>query len=107
MDFKINIKPLSVNEAFKGRRFKTDKYKAFEKEMMLSIPSSSKVVKTPIRLNITFGFSNVLSDIDNPLKATIDVLQKKYRFNDRDVYELNVIKEIVKSGSEFIKVKIN
>lgn len=107
MDFKVNIKPLSVNEAYRGRRFKTDKYKSFEKEMLLTIPGSSKEVKTPIRLNITFGFSNMLSDIDNPLKATIDVLQKKYNFNDRDVYELNVLKEIVKRGSEFIKVKIN
>ena len=28
---RINIKPLSVNEAWKGKRFRTDKYKAYQK----------------------------------------------------------------------------
>ena len=32
----VNIKPLSVNQAWAGRRFKTPKYKAFEKEMLLN-----------------------------------------------------------------------
>ena len=29
----IEIKPLSVNTAWKGRRFKTDAYKAYEIEL--------------------------------------------------------------------------
>ena len=36
---RIDIKPMSVNEAWKGRRFKTDKYKGFEKEMLLKLPN--------------------------------------------------------------------
>jgi len=27
---KINIKPLSVNDAWKGKRYKTEKYKNYE-----------------------------------------------------------------------------
>ena len=35
---KINIKPLSVNKAWQGKRFKTKKYKAFETELLLKLP---------------------------------------------------------------------
>ena len=103
----IQIKPLSVNQAWQGKRFKTPKYKGFEKEMLLKMPSIEIDFKMHLRVDITFGFSNSLSDIDNPLKPTLDCIQKKYGINDRNIYELNVIKEIVKKGNDFIKISIN
>lgn len=106
MVIKVEMKPLSVNEAWQGKRFKTPLYKSFEKEILLRMPKIKIDFKKPIKMEITFGFSNPLSDIDNPLKPTLDCLQKKYGFNDRDIYELNVKKEIVKIGKEFISVKI-
>ena len=45
-------------------------------------------------------------DIDNGLKPLLDILQKKYKFNDRDIYKLNVTKQIVKKENEFIQIKI-
>ena len=102
---KINIKPLSVNQCWQGRRFKTKIYKGYEKELLLKLTKIS-VPNKQIGLNIVFGFSNKGSDIDNPLKPFLDILQKKYNINDRDIYELNVKKEIVKKGSEFISFKI-
>jgi len=106
MVIKVLIKPLSVNQAWQGKRFKTKSYKAFEKEIILKMPKAKIEFKKPLKVNITFGFSNSLSDIDNPLKPTLDCLQKKYGFNDRDIYELNVKKEITKIGNEFISVQI-
>lgn len=103
----IEIKPLSVNQVWQGKRFKTPKYKWYEKELMLKLPPIKIDFKGDLRIDITFGFSSSLADIDNPLKPVLDVLQKKYNFNDRQVYELNVKKEIVKKGKEFIKLKIN
>jgi len=103
---KININPLSVNKAFKGRRFKTDEYKRYEKELLYLLPAL-KVPKGELFISLSFGFSSKLKDIDNPVKLFIDILQKKYNFNDRDVYKLNVTKEIVKKGKEFIKFKID
>ena len=102
---KINIKPLSVNQCWQGRRFKTKIYKGYEKELLLKLVKID-VPNVSIGLNITFGFSNKLSDIDNPLKPFLDILQKKYKINDRDIYELNVKKEIVKKGDEFIFFEI-
>jgi Holliday junction resolvase RusA-like endonuclease len=101
---KLNIKPLSVNQAWQGRRFKTKEYKQFEKDMLLMLPK--KRFNPPFKVAFVFGFSNSLCDIDNPLKLTIDVLQKKYGINDRDILELSVKKEIVKKGNEFIKFSI-
>jgi len=103
---KINIKPLSINQCFQGRRFKTDKYKQYEKELMLLLP----ILNVPnglLEVVITFGLSSKLNDIDNGLKPFIDILQKKYLFNDRDIYKLVVEKKIVPKGSEFIECEIN
>ena len=62
--------------------------------------------KPPFKVNYVFGFSNKASDLDNPVKVLTDILQKKYGFNDKDIYEMNVKKKIVKKGEEYIKFKI-
>jgi Holliday junction resolvase RusA-like endonuclease len=101
----INIKPLSVNEAWQGKRFKTAKYKAFEKEMILTLKAGI-CPKENIAIYLKFGFSSKLSDIDNPIKMVLDIAQKKYGFNDRDIVELSVTKNVVKKGEEFITLII-
>lgn len=102
---KIIIKPLSVNDAWQGKRFKSKAYKAYENEIIPKLPEL-KVPNCNIELEITFGFSNSASDIDNPAKPFIDCLQKKYKFNDNQIYKLVLYKEIVKKGEEFINFDI-
>lgn len=101
---KIKIKPLSVNQVWQGRRFKTKHYKDYEKQLLFLLPGNA--IKGNLRIDITFGFSSKLSDIDNPLKPFLDVLVKRYDFDDRDIFELNVKKEIVKKGEEYISYNI-
>lgn len=98
---KVNIKPLSVNDAWKGRRYKTDAYKAYEKYVLLILPKKS-IPNGKLKLSIHANVSNTQSDIDNPVKPFLDILQKKYGFNDSRVYELNVKKSIVPKGKEHI-----
>lgn len=102
---KINIKPLSVNECWQGRRFKTKEYKQYEKDLLLMLPNIKLKIQR-VSIDIVFGFSNSLCDIDNPLKPFLDILQKKYNINDRDIYKLIVSKEVIKKGNEFIKYQI-
>jgi Holliday junction resolvase RusA-like endonuclease len=102
---KINIKPLSVNAAWKGKRFKTKKYKVFESHLTYLLPRF-EMPPAPYKITFVFGFSSPLSDLDNALKCTIDVLQKKYIFNDKEIFELSVKKEMTTKGNEFIKFKI-
>ena len=102
---RVEIKAVSVNQCWRGRRFKTDKYKAYEYELMPLLPVLS-VPNGLLHVQIVFGLSSKLNDIDNGLKPFIDILQKKYNFNDRDIYKLTVEKEIVKKGSEYIEFEI-
>ena len=102
----VNIKPLSVNNAWKGRRFKTMEYKSYERAVLLMLPKRIDIPEPPFSLNLEFGYSSKLADIDNGLKPFIDILQKKYGINDKDIYHLQVLKTIVKKGEEFVKFKI-
>lgn len=99
---KIQIKPLSINSCWRGQRFKTPAYKAYETELLYRLPKIT-LPQPPYKLSLSFGFSNKLSDLDNPVKAFTDVLQKKYGFNDRDIFELHVLKQIVPRGAEFVE----
>lgn len=100
---KLHIKPLSVNECWQGKRFKTAKYREYERKLLLMLPT----VKIPqvSSICITLGMSNSASDLDNPIKPILDILQKKYDFNDKDIFILKIEKKNVKKGREFIEIK--
>lgn len=102
----VDIKPLSVNKAWQGKRFKTKDYKNFEKNMLLLLPNNLKVSNGNLLVELTYGFSSKLSDIDNPTKMVLDCLCKKYGFDDRQIYKLIQEKKIVQKGKEFIEFKI-
>jgi len=99
---RVEIKPLSVNQAFQGKRFKTKLYLAYEKEMYFKLKPMT-LPEAPYHLKIDVGMSSSLADIDNFLKPFIDILQKKYGFNDRDITKLSVMKYKVPKGQEFIE----
>jgi Holliday junction resolvase RusA-like endonuclease len=103
---KLNEKPLSVNQAWQGKRFKTQAYQDYEKNIMLRLPAGKVDPAAMLRVEFFFGFSNKASDLDNPVKLLMDIAQKKYLFNDSHVYELNVRKCIVKKGEDFIQMGI-
>lgn len=102
---KIKTKPLSVNECWQGKRFKTKKYKDYEKFLLFSLPKI-KIPSPPLEIIFHFGFSSQLSDWDNPIKPLQDVLQKKYNFNDKDVFKATIEKEIVKKGDDYFAFEI-
>jgi Holliday junction resolvase RusA-like endonuclease len=106
IQFKLNEKPLSVNEAWQGKRFKTAIYKSYEETILLTMPKGKVDPDEILRIEFFFGFSNKASDLDNPVKLLLDIAQKKYGFNDKNVFELNVRKCIVKKGEEFIQMGI-
>ena len=97
---EIKIKPLSINSAWRGRRYKTPEYKQYERDVCLLLPKKITITN---KLFLEFGFSSRASDIDNPIKNLLDILQKKYKFNDNKIYSLHIEKEIVKIGDEYIK----
>jgi len=102
----IRIKPLSVNEAWQGQRFKTRNYQDYERRALLLLPPILDIPAGDLSIVLEFGFSNRASDLDNPVKPIMDILQKRYGFNDAQVMHYQLIKKIVPKGSEYIAFSI-
>jgi len=105
MNIELKIKPLSTNEAWKGRRFKTDKYKSFENTVLWMLPKFKGEIPELISIDLHFGFTSKNSDLDNPVKMILDILQKKYGFNDNRIYELNIRKSDTKEPFILITIR--
>lgn len=111
MNHQIQIKPLSVNKAWKGKRYKTAEYDKYISDILKLLPNTIEIPDPKnIKLAIEWGFSTRASDCSNPIKLFEDCLVKKYKnkygVDDRNIYELHVFKAIVKKGEEYIKFKI-
>src|SRR3990167_7991757 len=104
---RIDIKPLSVNRAWVGRRFKTPEYKAYEEELLYMLPKRPKLPVGQLLLRLTIGVSNKAFDLDNSVKLILDILQKKYDFDDKRIYGMDLWKEDTKKGEEFIEWDIS
>ena len=102
---RLDIKPLSVNEAWQGRRVKTKAYRNFEKSILLML-RPMEIPEGKLQLYLKWGFSSAGSDWDNPIKPFQDCLQKKLGFNDNRVFRGIVDKVKVKKGDEFIEFEI-
>lgn len=103
---RIDQKPLSANSAWRGKRYKSELYKKYEYTMMYLLPKGIEIPDGKLTLCLIFGLSNSGSDLDNPVKQFQDCLSKKYKFNDNLIYRLEVDKEIVPKGKEFIEFEI-
>jgi Holliday junction resolvase RusA-like endonuclease len=106
MKHKLNIKPLSVNQAWQGKRFKTPLYKKYEQDCLFMLPNL-KLGLPPYQINIEVAYSTIAADLDNCIKPMIDILQKKYNFDDKHVYRLVAEKKVVKKGNEYIVIEIS
>ena len=102
---KVRIKPLSVNQCWQGKRFKTPKYKDYEEELLWILPPLD-IPNVPLSVFYRFGVSSKLSDWDNPIKPFQDIMQKKYGFDDRNIFQATVEKVLVKKGEEFIEFEL-
>lgn len=101
----LDIKPLSVNECWRGQRFKTDKYIYYATWVTIHLPNDIIIPTGLFKVYYEFGMSNHASDWDNPCKPLQDILQERYKFNDKNIMEATVRKVIVPKGTEYIKFR--
>jgi len=102
---RLKIKPLSLNECYRGRRFKTPLLEAFKEEVCYLLPKKNITFKK-IKVIYIFGVSSKNADGDNLIKVFQDALSQKYAFNDKQIYKWDVEKVDVPKGSEFIEFDI-
>jgi len=103
---RISIKAISVNSCWQGRRFKTPLYTAYEEEVLYLL-KKEKISSGKLFLRLTVGISNKNADLDNVVKPFVDILQKKLGFNDKQIYIMDLAKEDVKKGEEFIDYELS
>lgn len=103
---QVQIKPLSVNKAWKGRRFKTDDYTNYEQACAILLPESIEIPEGALEVFFEWGVSSKGADYDNPVKPFQDILQARYGFDDRRIVAAHISKVLVKQGDEYIKFKI-
>lgn len=102
---KIKVKPMTMNQAYTGKRFKSNLYKSYITACMIRL-RPMKIPDGELELHLQIGVSNRGFDVDNCAKPFIDILQKKYKFNDNRIYVLNIMKKIVPKGQEYISFDI-
>lgn len=106
LPIRMEVKPLSINQCWQGKRYKTDAYKKYEAVLLMTLPKMD-LPEPPYQIYFKFGFSSASSDYDNCIKGTQDILSKKYKFNDKLIKRAVIDIESVKKGSEFFEFKID
>jgi Holliday junction resolvase RusA-like endonuclease len=103
----LRIKPLSVNKAYKGKKYVTQAHKDYKEFILLSLPNENLLITPPFKIVYHFGFSTTKADLDNPVKVLQDIISEKYGFDDRHIWEINIKKHIVPKGKEFVEFEIS
>lgn len=102
--------PLSVNAAWKGRRYKTDAYIWYEREIhkLVKLCPPTEPIDGLIEVWYTFHLKNhKKTDYDNLLKPLQDVLQKcGVIVEDRFIYDAHVKKRPETENGDLIIVEI-
>ena len=102
----IKVKPMSVNQSYLGRKVKSAAYHKYEKLVLSILEFDPVPEKGLLEIDFVFGVSSKLADLDNPIKALMDLLQKLHTFNDNRVFKLSAVKKLVPKGEEFFHYSI-
>jgi hypothetical protein len=102
---KIPIKPMSVNVAWQGKRYKTKEYRQYEKDVALFL-KPMEIPEGPLEVNYLFGVSNLGFDTGNAEKPFSDILSKYYGINDNRFHRIVMEKVKVPKGEEFTSFNI-
>lgn len=103
MQIQIPIRALSVNEAWAGRRFRSPKYKKFERDFCKLVSfNSTPILEGELFVRYVFYIKNYgNADVDNLVKQTNDMLCKRgFLKDDRYIKAIYCMKEKVKDISE-------
>lgn len=110
MIIKIPLKPMSVNEIFQGRRYKTRKYKDWRQsfgELLRYNNNIKSTIEGFINIDIKFYIQSFrLRDVDNMVKGVQDALVENEAIeDDRFIKKLTAEKFEVKN-KEDVKIEI-
>lgn len=102
---ELQIRPLSVNSIWQGRRYRTSEFKAWQDLVLYNLEKQDEL-RGELAVKLDFYLPNAgRIDLDNLLKGIIDCFQKRGYFkNDNKITYLEARKW--KSKEDNIKYKI-
>jgi Holliday junction resolvase RusA-like endonuclease len=104
----VKTKPLSNNALWKGRRFKSDAYETYEREMLFLLPRDVEKYRVEGVCCVYYRFyikTHKVSDVDNLIKGLQDILVKR-GFIEDDRYIYRIIAEKYPAQNDRIEVEI-
>ena len=107
IDVKIDAKPLTVNRAWRERRFKTPEYKIYEREVFYLLKNCGiKKVDGWVEVKYIFYLKHYrISDLGNFEKPLSDILVKAGLIDD-DRFIKRMTLEKFKSDKDYIRIII-
>jgi len=109
LEIRLNQKPFSANKMHYAK-FKKDtkEYREFKEDIMDLLGRQKYDFKETdkFKLSLVVGYSNSLSDLDNAFKPLLDSMQLAMGFDDKQVFEIEALKDKTKKGEEYIMVRL-
>lgn len=107
--YKIQAKPISVNQMRKGRTFLTKEYKDFKKDAVIELLSQKpkKNKSKDITVVITFHCKELLrGDVDNSAKSVLDSCTLAGLWED-DRYITCLVLKKVKADKDSVEIEVH
>lgn len=108
--FLVQTRPFSTNKMSGARKtYETKEYLEFRDLIARKAGGEYGISsKTKFRLIVVAAFSNKAGDLDNVFKPLLDsmVASMDKDFDDKQVYEIQARKKLVKKGQEFLQVTL-
>lgn len=104
---RLDLKPLSVNRAWQGRRYKTPEYASWSDSAAWILKANRlETLEGPVSLTVRWFMKTAeMSDIDNPLKVLLDAIVRAGLIkDDRQIFKLTVEKK--KSDTDYIEIEL-
>ena len=109
IEVRLNQKPFSANKMHYAK-FKKDtkEYREFKSDIFELLGGHKYDFKATDRfkLSLVVGYSNSLSDLDNSFKPLLDSMQLAMGFDDKQIFEIEALKDKVTKGNEYIMVRL-
>lgn len=112
MKIKLDIKPLSINKAFQGRRFKTPEYDDYTDLVSGLLQAQKRMFNLTKRdyniYTVSYNFylvNHKKTDLDNMVKLITDLLVLNgFIKDDRMIYSMNLKK--IPSDKDWVEIDI-
>ena len=107
--FRIDVQALSVNQAWKGKKYKSKDYRNYEvivHALLARLPLPKIRDGDPFWLFVEFGIP-ALQDCSNGLKTFEDILCDKLKINDRYCFGIYLRKVVTKKKDCYIRFDIH